>query len=124
MLTDRRETAVNLAIFSYYPRLQRVREYVERNIQSHISLKDAADAANLERKYFSSFFRSRVGITFKRWLTVQRIERAMVVLSAHDESISRVAYLSGFRDVRTFERAFKRSVGLTPSAFKASVRPN
>jgi AraC-like DNA-binding protein len=123
-LANGRDTAVNPAIFTYYPRLERVRKYVERNIESPISLKEAADAANLERKYFSSFFRARVGVTFKQWLTVQQIEQAMVILSAHDESISQVAYRSGFRDVRTFERAFKRLAGVTPSVFKAAVRPD
>lgn len=40
-----------------------------------------------------------------------------------DDSVARVAFAVGFRDVRTFERAFKRCVGLTPSAYRASVRP-
>jgi two-component system, response regulator YesN len=124
VLADGRAIAVDPAIFSYYPRLQRVREYVQRNIESPISLRDAAEAANLERKYFSSFFHARVGVTFKHWLTVQRIQQAMVILSAHDESICQAAHLSGFRDVRTFERAFKRYAGVTPLAFKTSVRPS
>lgn len=109
--------------FSYYGRLTPVLEFVEAHVAKPISLADAAKLAGLERKYFSVFFHSKVGTTFSEWLRIVRVTRAMELMRAHDASIPRIAFAAGFRDVRTFERAFKRYVGVSPKAYRASVRP-
>ena len=109
--------------FSYYGRLTPVRAYVDTHLSQPLSLEAAARLAGLERKYFSAYFHSKVGTTFSEWLRIVRVDRAMELLRAHDDTIIRVAFASGFRDVRTFERAFKRHIGLSPSVFRASVRP-
>jgi AraC-like DNA-binding protein len=38
--------------------------------------------------------------------------------------LTHIAGLVGFRDLTTFERAFKKQTGLTPMKFKKSVRPS
>jgi transcriptional regulator GlxA family with amidase domain len=113
----------NPGAFSYYDRLTPVLQFVNAHISKPISLDDAAKLAGLERKYFSAFFHSKVGTTFSEWLRMVRVHRAMDVMRAHDDTIPRIAYASGFRDVRTFERTFKRYVGVSPSAYRSLVRP-
>lgn len=107
----------------YYPRLAHVLNYVDAHLSKPISLDQAATAAGLEKKYFSAFFRAKVGTTFTEWIRVLRVERAAALMGAGDEMIARVAYRAGFADLRTFERAFKRYVGVTPQAYRNSVRP-
>jgi AraC-like DNA-binding protein len=110
-------------IFSYYLPLQRVREYVEKNLSEPISLRAAASAAGLEEKYFSAFFHRKTGICFRDWLAARRVDRAIEILTQHDDTITSVAESAGFQDLRTFERSFKRLTGLTPREFKRSVAP-
>jgi len=110
-------------IFSYYPPLQRVREFVEKNLSEPISLREAASAAGLEEKYFSAFFHRKTGVRFRDWLAGRRVDRAIEILTQHDETITSVAESTGFQDLRTFERSFKRLTGLTPRDFKRSVAP-
>jgi len=109
--------------FDYYPRLKRLREYVEQSYSEPISLKKAAGIAGLERSYFSTYFRAKVGITFTEWLRQVRLEKAMELMKAGDFSISEVAEAVGFKDLRTFERAFKQYTRRTPREFKKSVAP-
>ena len=109
--------------FSYYHRLSVVLQVVTANVAAPISLAAAAKHAGLERKYFSAFFRSKVGATYTEWIRALRVCRAMELMRDHDDSIIRIAFAAGFRDVRTFERAFKRYVGVSPKAYRASVRP-
>ena len=109
--------------FSYYHRLSAVLQVVTANVATPISLGAAAKLAGLERKYFSAFFRSKVGATFTEWLRVLRVCRAMELMCARDGSITRIAFAAGFQDVRTFERAFKRYLGVSPKVYRASVRP-
>lgn len=111
------------AAFHYYHRLRRVKEHVERALADDISLKSAARVAGLETKYFSSYFRQKTGRCFKHWLAEMRIEKAMHMMKSGDYTISEVAFAVGFRDLRTFERTFKKCIGTTPRAYRNSVRP-
>ena len=107
----------------YYPRLKRLHQYVEQSYSEPIPLEKAARIAALESSYFSSYFRAKVGITFTDWLRQVRVEKAMELMKVNDFSISEVAGAVGFKDLRTFERAFKRYVLETPREFKKSVLP-
>jgi len=109
--------------FDYYPRLKRLREYVEQSYSEPIPLEKAAGIAALESSYFSSYFRAKVGITFTDWLRQVRIEKAMELMKSRDFAITEVAYEVGFGDLRTFERAFKKHTRRTPREFRTSVAP-
>jgi AraC-like DNA-binding protein len=111
----------NEAALRYYPALDRVDQYVHAHISHPLSLQDAARVAHLERKYFSAFFRSKVGIPFREWLRLLRIRRAMELMRVRWELIPRIAFAAGFGDVRSFERAFKRVTGMTPEAFRSAI---
>jgi len=106
--------------FDYYPRLKRLREYVEQSYSEPIPLEKAASIAALEKSYFSSYFRAKVGITFTDWLRQVRVKKAMELMKASDFSITEVAYEAGFEDLRTFGRAFKKHTLMTPTEFKKS----
>jgi len=108
---------------AYYPRLSAVAAYVRTHLTDRITLADVSRIAGLERKYFSAYFRSKVGISFTEWLRLLRVRRATELIQGRDASVTRLAFASGFRDVRSFERAFKRLVGMPPAVYRASVRP-
>ena len=110
--------------FTYYRRLKKVKEFVEQNLSEEISLGTAAKIAGLEEKYFSAFFHQKIGICFRDWITHTRVNRAKELLRARNDSITDIAFAVGFRELRTFERAFKRCTGKTPRVFKRSVRPS
>lgn len=114
---------VNLLAFSYYDQLRRVKQYVDQNQAESLPLGKAARIAGLEEKYFSAFFRAKTGVCFKDWLAYVRVARAIELMRARDQTITCIAFAVGFQDLRTFERAFKRCTGVTPVAFKSSIRP-
>ncbi len=115
--------SLNESAFIYYPRLRAVEQYVRAHPTDTITLDRIAQIAGLERKYFSAYFRSKVGATFTTWLRLTRVRRAKELIEAEDLPISRLGCLSGFRDIRTFERAFKEFLDVTPAAYRHSVRP-
>jgi len=115
---------INTEAFDYYRRLRRVRKLVEEHYDEQIPLDRAAGVACLERKYFSAFFRSKTGVCFRDWLAYQRSLRAAELMRRTNVSTLHVAFAVGFRDVRTFERTFKRCMGVTPGQYKRRVRPS
>lgn len=117
------DARLNESVFAFYPRLGAVANYVSLHVTDRLTLTDVSQVAGLERKYFSSYFRLKVGVSFSEWLRQLRVSRAKELMAVRDASIPCLAFASGFRDVRTFERAFKRVVGVPPMIYRASVRP-
>jgi two-component system response regulator YesN len=113
----------NDSVFAYVKRLQRVREYVEGHLTEPLPVKKVAAVAGLETKYFSTFFRRHTGVCYRDWLAWMRVQRAAELIEASNHKLTRLAFIVGFRSVRTFERAFKRHNGMTPQEYKSSVRP-
>ena len=119
-----REHNINNAAFHYYGRLSKVKHFVDENYADRITLKKVADIACLEEKYFSTYFHSKTGVRFVDWIAWVRIAHAMELIRQGDRPISVVSEETGFCDLRTFERAFRKCAGVTPSEFKKSVRPS
>jgi AraC-like DNA-binding protein len=117
-------TQIREPAFSYYARLGRVRDYVKQHYHERVALSTAAQVAGLEPSYFSRFFHERSGVKFSDWLMFIRITEAKRRIAAGNTAISHVGSAVGYRDLRTFERAFLRCAGETPTAFKQSVRPS
>lgn len=117
-MTECRPEDVRRKAFEYYRRLRRLDRYCRDHFRETITLQDAADAVALERTYFSSYFHDKVGVRFNCWLSILRVEEAKRLLRASDRPISNVALDVGFNNLTSFERAFKRCTGETPSSFK------
>lgn len=109
--------------FSYYPQLDRVQTFCNENYHETISLKDVAGIAGLERTYFSTFFRTKVGVCFSCWLGLLRVDAAKRKIELNNRAMSQVAFDVGYSSLGTFERSFKRHTGMTPSQYKNLVRP-
>jgi len=112
------EPPINEVAFFFCPRLSKVKQHVEQNFSGPITLAQAAHVAGLEKTYFSKYFHERTGVCFKDWIGLMRIKRAIAMLMNHDYNITELAFAVGFQDLRTFERAFKKFVGVTPRECK------
>lgn len=115
--------AVNDDAFSYYVQLNRLHDFCCANFHQDINLQLAADICGLERTYFSTYFHLKVGVCFKCWLGLMRIEHAKKLINNSNQAITSIAYDSGFNSLSNFERTFKRSLGMTPGEYKKLVRP-
>ena len=60
------------------------------------------------------------GLTFARVLRHLRSDLAKRHLADRDLSVSKIAWLLGYRDVSTFTNAFKRWTGKPPRRFRAA----
>ncbi len=118
------EQDINTAAFDYYGRLRKVKRFVDEHYADRITLKRAADIACLEEKYFSTYFHVKTGIRFNDWIASVRVAHAIELIRLNNTPISVISDEIGFRDLRTFERAFKKCAGVTPTEFKKSVRPS
>ena len=98
--------------------LKQVVDYMEKNYSRHITLDDLAGAVQMSPRYFCRFFSEMTHQTPMDYLNRQRIEHACSLLAVADESITEVAYKSGFNDLSYFIRTFRKYKGVTPGKYK------
>jgi len=97
--------------------LSRVLRFVAEHIAEPITLGRLSAIAGYNEQYFVRLFRKSIGLTPYQYVISQRMKTARTLL-AKGESVTRTAEMTGYRDVKSFSRAFKKGVGLAPSAFR------
>lgn len=102
--------------------IRAVQAYVETHLHQQISLSDLAAVAQLSSFHFLRSFRDSLGSTPARYVMDRRLERAKYLLRVSTLTISEVGIGVGFEEVSHFSRAFRRCVGMTPSAFRSATR--
>ncbi|WP_434668377.1 helix-turn-helix domain-containing protein [Aeromonas sp. NJAU223] len=55
---------------------------------------------------------------FYDWINRYRVEEAKRLLQGSEETVASICYQAGFNSKSTFNTAFRRHTGLTPSAFR------
>lgn len=67
-------------------------------------------------------FRDATGTTLRGYLTKLRINHAMCALRQTNDSITDIAYESGFNDSNYFSFCFSKMTGFSPSEYRSGVR--
>ena len=91
-----------------------------RYTDPNVSVCSVASCFNLSESYFSQFFKEQTGENFSYYVENLRIQHACRLLAENTISIEEIALLSGYTSANSFRRAFKRVLGITPSAYISS----
>jgi AraC family transcriptional regulator len=84
-----------------------------------LTLNALAHESAMSPYHFLRTFRQVTGMTPHQYLLLARLHRAATRLRSSTDAISTIAYAAGFRDLATFNRRFRRLIGVTPSAYRA-----
>lgn len=110
-------TFVNSSFKTENRRLHKVYEFVFENFNNPIYSSDVAEIAGMNKSAFSRFFKKTHGKSFITFLNEIRIGCACKLLLERKESITSIAYMSGFNNVSNFNRQFRNIHGKSPSAY-------
>ncbi len=77
----------------------------------------ARDAA-MSPYHFLRVFQDVAGMTPHQYVLHTRLHRAAMRLRRTDEAISTIAFDAGFNDLSTFNRRFRRQIGVSPSHYR------
>jgi AraC family transcriptional regulator len=92
---------------------------IERNFDSAITLASLAAEAGVSAFHFLRTFRALTGTTPHQFLLLARLHRAAKELRQTDKSVSAIAFDAGFGDLSTFNRRFRRLMGVKPTVWRA-----
>ncbi|QBZ90274.1 helix-turn-helix domain-containing protein [Pseudomonas viciae] len=105
--------------FAYTKRFNAVLAYIDDNLEGDLSVKTLSQVANFSAFHFHRQFTAFVGVPVSRYVQLMRLRRAAHRLAAlPDYSVLDAASGAGFESPEAFCRAFRRSLGMTPSAFR------
>ena len=97
--------------------LDELLRYVEGNLREKISVRSAARHLLVSESTITHLCRSRLDISFYRYVTQQRVAAAKQYMR-EGIPLGRVWELAGFCDYSAFYRAFRKEYGFSPREFR------
>ncbi len=99
-------------------RIREIMQYIMANLDKEISLNDLAASMFVSTSTLSRIFKKSTGVYFADYVMQLRIKIAVGYLEYTDQNMTQIALSSGFSNSATFNRAFKKVMGITPSEYR------
>lgn len=104
-------------------RLRAVADFIRQHAHEPLAIDDVARAHGLSVGYLSRLFKSEAGEGFHSFVTNLRLRRALEKMAQPGEqTITDIAFECGFPSSRSFNVAFARAFGCTPSTWRENQR--
>jgi len=104
----------------YAQRMNRVIDYLRRNLDRQVKLGELAKVACFSEFHFHRIFGAFSGETLNNFTNRLRLEKAARLLRYTRQSLTEIALNCGFSSSATFSRAFRSGYDTSPSEFRKS----
>ena len=101
----------------YKNRINRVFEFIDKNLESDLSLNTVSGIAFFSPYHFHRVFKFITKETLNEYVTRRRIEKSALDLLHKNISITEIAHKNGFSDNSSYSRSFKKYFGISPTGF-------
>lgn len=98
--------------------IDRVIAFIRANYSSRITNREIAENVNYHEYYVNKLMLDQTGMTIHQYLLNFRLQSAEKLLLTTDQSVSRIAELSGFTSSAYFISAFRKKFGETPNEYR------
>ncbi len=103
----------------YQARINRAMDYIQNNLDKPLTLEEIARVAAFSPFHFHRIFKALVGEPLNVFIQRLRLERAATQLLGNPhKSITEIALDHGFSGSATFARAFRKSFGMSATAWR------
>lgn len=97
--------------------IRQIVDYILDNFTRNLTVQEIADHVGLNRDYASKIFKKKTGMTIQKRISEARFTESIRYLYM-GYPVKEAANLSGFKDVSTFSKQFKRRYGINPKDWK------
>ncbi len=101
--------------------LKAVVRYCSQNFTKELSLEILERELHISKYYISHLFSHKLNMRFNDYINSLRISDACRYLRQENRSVTEISELVGFSTLRTFNRAFIKQIGMTPSQYRKSI---
>ncbi|RKR80698.1 AraC-like DNA-binding protein [Mucilaginibacter gracilis] len=115
----RHNTLDDLALMdSHTDRIAALENYIDENLTKPLHIETLIKLCNVNRTDFYKLFKSHFGESPYQFIQNHRIEWAMILITTTGESIGQIAWKVGFKDISSFNKAFKNRYKSSPNTFR------
>lgn len=104
------------------PPIREAIAWMEERLATPYGVEEVADFVNMSSSAFHKRFLREAGFTPAEYRSRRRFQKAKEMLRQESCSITEVAYALGFSTSQYFATAFKKSMGLSPRAYRAKTQ--
>ncbi len=97
---------------------ERGKELIESDFRILTGVHEVCASLHISPSHFREVFSAAYGTSPKKYLTTVKIENAKILLRDESKKVCEVARLTGFRQCTSFERVFKKNVGITATEYR------
>nr|WP_282579795.1 helix-turn-helix domain-containing protein [Paenibacillus odorifer] len=102
--------------------IKQIKDYTAKNYSdTELTLYRVAEQVERPEKYISQLFKEVTGVNFSDHLIKVRMDQAIILLKESGLTVDEIAVRVGYNSSHSFRRAFKRLMGVSPSAYRQSV---
>ena len=99
-------------------RFANLHRWLVNNLNKSVSVEKMAEYSAMSPRNFARVFKTTTGMTPIKFLETLRLDRARELLTAGNQSLDRIAEISGFGREERLRRAFLRRFDVTPSQYR------
>lgn len=103
-------------------KVERVKDFLLRNRQKKVTLKEAAESVYLSPKYLSRVFKEYAKVGFSGYKLSLKFGLAKELLQKTGYNINQISDQLGYENVESFTRQFKKFSGKTPKIYRRKVK--
>lgn len=98
-------------------KIEKVKQFIERNFDKKVSLIDASTHAGLSAKYLSRAFEDVTGTGFSDYKSAVKVKKARELLK-QGFNINQISDKLAYANAESFIRTFKKIMGSTPALYR------
>lgn len=125
-IEERENLALPSSLPNFYDRnhdqINKIYEYVFKNIQTGVKLKEASALVFMEPGSFCRYFKKKTNKTFMDYVKNVRIGIAAKLLAETDKQITQICFECGYKNLANFNLYFKDIMNKTPSEYRKDFR--
>ncbi|HIU75712.1 MAG TPA: helix-turn-helix transcriptional regulator [Candidatus Pelethocola excrementipullorum] len=95
-------------------------DYVEEHYQELVKVSSMADACNISESHFRRVFLESVNMRPLDYINLIRVQKACYLIQKTNYSMADIALQTGFENVSTFNRNFRKFLEMAPYQWKKS----
>ena len=101
--------------------LENIVEEIQSRYNENITLTGFSEKHNISAGHLSNLLKERLGMSFSKYITAKRVQKAKELLADERLSVEKVANEVGYKDYFYFTKVFKKAVGISPSKYRKNL---
>jgi len=102
-------------------RMKKAVAFIDANCHRKPTIEEVAEEVCLSESRFKTVFRQKIGMSYSRYLSQRRLERAQSLLAGTTMSGAQISAKLGFASPNSFSRWYRQLAGDTPLEFRKKL---